>query len=352
MKKGKSIGIMAAFFTWIFLAIFSVVSGELMAQTITLKFSDPSPYGQARTIKYKEWGDWLNKMTGGRVNIEWYWSESLAKAKDNIHATKGGLCDMATNSSWGYHKTLFPIWQFSELLFLGPADWGPHGWACNELYETIPSLKEEIEKAGVKFIAAFGAHSTHFISKRPIRTLKDFKGLRIRAIGPVADWMKAVGASPAGLTVYETYEALQRGTVDATQSYMYINVPYKFHEVTKYCILPGFQNITVSVIMNVSAWNKLPDDIKKILEGEGRRKLIELTIQGYDEDWDKSEKTLREAGIEFIEIPPDEFARWKSSAHDVVTAKWLESMKKMGIDGQSILDKYSNAYKKYERKRR
>jgi TRAP-type C4-dicarboxylate transport system substrate-binding protein len=163
---------------------------------------------------------------------------------------------MATNSGLVYHKKIFEIWGFAELPFIGPADWLPHSLACEELYYTVPELKKEADKTGLKLITMVGVHPTHFMSKKPIRKLEDFKGLRIRALGGMADFVNAAGAAAVPITAWETYEALQKGTVDASQAYMYGNIPYKFHEVTKYAILPGMQNITVSVWMNKKVFNK------------------------------------------------------------------------------------------------
>jgi len=345
----RTLGIAAMIIAGLFLSATVFVPSQAGAAPITLKFSDPSPDGQCRTIAYKKWGDWLEERTGNKIKFEWYWAQSLAKARDNVDATKGGLADMSTNSSFGYHKSLFPIWQFSELLFLGPADHGAHAWTVKELYETIPVLREELDKAGLKIIGIVGAHATHFMSRKPIRKLEDFKGLRIRAFGPMGDWLKSVGSAPVGLTIYETYEAMQKGTVDATQTYMYINVPYKLHEVSKYAIVPGIQNITVSMFMNKDLWEKLPKDVKEVFEKEAWTKLCELAIKGYDDDYNKSAAELKANGIEFIEIPRAEMARWRKSAQEPVIDKWLDNMKKMGVDGQMILDKYDEVYKKYER---
>lgn len=320
-----------------------------MAEPIILKYSDPSSSKQARCVALKKWGDWLEKKTGNQIKIEYYWSKSLAKPKDNIKATKGGIADMCINSSFGYHKAVFPIWQFAELLMLGPSDWGPHSRALKELYETVPALKKEMDRTGLKLIGMFGIPPTHFMTTKPIMKLKDFKGMRIRSFGSMADWLKSVGATPVGLTVYETYEAMQKGTVDGTQSYMHINKPYKLDEVSKYAIVPGIQFVTMSMYMNKRVYEKLPGDVRKIIDGEAWDKLLDFVIDAWDQDYPVQEAKLKESGIEFIEITDDELARWKTTMQEPVYDKWLSKMKKKGVDGQAILDKYTESFKKYQR---
>ncbi len=327
------------------------ISSVAMADPIILKYSDPSSSKQARTVALKKWGDWLESRTGNKIKFEWYWSKSLAKPKDNIKATKGGIADMATNSSFGYHKSLFPVWQFSELLMLGPADWDAHSRTLKEMYETVPVLKKEMDRTGVKLIGMIGVHPTHFVTRKPVMKLEDFKGMRIRAFGPMGDWLRAVGAAPVGLTIYETYEAMQKGTVDGTQTYMYINNPYKLTEVSNYAIVPGIQNITVSTYMNKRVYKKLPPDVKKVFDEEAWDKLLDFAVAEWDADYGKSKAKMRAKGITFIEISSRELARWKEAAQKPVYTKWLNNMKKKGIDGQGILDKYAEVYKKYQRVR-
>ena len=75
-------------------ALFFIAS-VAMAEPIILKYSDPSSSKQARCVALKKWGDWLEKKTGNQIKIEYYWSKSLAKPKDNIKATKSQTLDDA-----------------------------------------------------------------------------------------------------------------------------------------------------------------------------------------------------------------------------------------------------------------
>jgi TRAP-type C4-dicarboxylate transport system substrate-binding protein len=347
MKKKKSLFLIGI--AGLFAAAMFFTSSVAMADPIILKYSDPSSPNAARAKAVKAWGDWIEKETGNEVKIEYYWSKSLAKPKDNIKATKGGIADMAMNSSFGYHKTQFPIWQFSELLMLGGADWGAHSRTVKEMYETMPVLKKEIDKTGLKLMAMIGIHPTHFMTQKPIRKLEDFKGMRIRSLGSMADFLKSIGASPVGMTIYETYEAMQKGIVDGAQSYMYVNIPFKLVEVSKYAIVPGIQNITMSIYMNKKVYGKLPAKAKKVIDEQSWDKMLEFVNASWDESYTKSVAGLKKAGIEFIEIDKTELARWKKAVKVPVYDKWLANMKKKGVDGQAILDKYAEVYKKYQR---
>ena len=74
-KRLSTIGIGVLFAVTLFF-----ISSVAMADSVILKYSDPSPPTPARAKALKAWGDWLEKETGNEIKIEWYWSNSLAKA--------------------------------------------------------------------------------------------------------------------------------------------------------------------------------------------------------------------------------------------------------------------------------
>ena len=156
---------------------FLLAPSQASAQTkpIILKYSDPSKEGTTRTEAAKETMLEIEKRTGGRVKHEFYWSESLVKAKDSLEAIKAGTCDVAGAPDVVYHPGRFPIWQFSQLMFLGGPDLDGVMKAWNEMALTNPQLKEEFDKQGVKFLATFG-YPTTLIAKNPWPNWRILKG--------------------------------------------------------------------------------------------------------------------------------------------------------------------------------
>jgi TRAP-type mannitol/chloroaromatic compound transport system substrate-binding protein len=109
-------------------------------------------------------------------------------------------------------------------------------------------------------------------SKKPLRKLEDFKGLKFRVPqGMTADLMTKLGASVIILPGGEVYSALERGVVDSTDwGTPSMNYRLGFHEVTKYFI-PKFHSMPDGdFCVNMDEWKKLPDDIKVILEAAVR----------------------------------------------------------------------------------
>ncbi|MBI4766977.1 MAG: TRAP transporter substrate-binding protein DctP [Deltaproteobacteria bacterium] len=332
-----------------FLALFYSPLLFAASNPIILKYSDPSKEGTARTEAAKDTMLEIEKRTGGRVKHEFYWSESLVKAKDSLEALKAGTCDVGGAPDMVYHPGFFPVWQFSQIMFIGGPDLMGVMKAWNEMARTHPKLKEEIDRQGVKFLGTFG-YPTTFICKKPLAELSDFKGLKLRAVGPTAKWLSSIGATAVPLTFYEVTEGLARGVIEGTMGYLYVHVPYKFHDFCKFFTATPVANALIfNTWMNLEAWKRLPPDIQKIYEEAWRDYFPEAVLKHTDNETAKQIKALRDGGVKITNLTPAQYARWKESASNL-DDEYVEKMKKIGVDGRKIIADFERLYKKYEKK--
>jgi len=333
-----------------FIFLFSLPWGAWSADQIVLKYADPSKAGTSRTKAAEETMKEIEKRTGGRVKHEFYWSESLLKAKDTLKGIQAGTADVGDPTAVVYHPARFPVWQFIQLLFVGGNDQYAVIKACDDLYEANPVLKKEFEGQNVKLLTATALTPTIIISKKPLKDTGDFKGLRVRAVGPVAKWAASLGAVPNPMSFYEVTEALARGVLDATQSYVYATHSYKFHEHCKYLPLNGISHIFVEYVINMDTWNKMPPDIQKIYLETWRTFYVDRCVKYHDEEWDSQIADFKKAGVTVYTLTPDQLAKWKAAA-EPINEEWFKKMKDMGIDGKKIVADYQALYDKYERKK-
>lgn len=106
-------------------------------------------------------------------------------------------------------------------------------------------------------------------SHKPIKTLEDFKGLKMRTVGAWAQILPKLGASVVSLPGGEVYQALERKVIDATEwATPGENVISGFHEIAKYIIVPGAHQpcAPFEVEINKRKWDSLDDHAKKIIE--------------------------------------------------------------------------------------
>jgi len=346
-KKGVLITTMALAFV---LALSLAYSEKaLSAEPILIKYADPSKPNTERTQAAEDTMREIEKRTGGQVKHEFYWSQSLLKAKDVLKGIQAGTCDTGDATAIIYQKSRFPIWQFIQLLFIGGNDQYAVTKACNELYDTNPILKKEFDDQGVQLLSTTAITPTIIMSKRPLRDVEDFKGLRIRARGFVSKWVASLGGAPNPMSFYEVPEALARGVLDATQSYVYASHAYKHYEHCKYLPLHGISHIFVDYWINLNTLNKMPPDVQKIYLDTWRDFYLDLCVKYHDRAREKHLSDFRKAGVSIYTLTADQLAKWKEAAKPI-HEEYYKKMEKKGIDGRKLVAEYQALYDKYERK--
>lgn len=159
------------------------------------------------------------------------------------------------------------------------------------------------------------------ICKEPVRKLEDMKGLTIRAPGRVGDTIKALGATPVPTPMMEVYDAMAKGVIDG------VNTPYETLKTFKFAEVVGYTTIswqcgnvyTFYVAMNKDSYNKLKlaPDVKEIFD-----KVCGEYKERYALMWNMIEFPGKdfaiEQGVELIDLPPAEMARWTEALEPVV----------------------------------
>jgi TRAP-type C4-dicarboxylate transport system substrate-binding protein len=329
--------------------IFGLGQTTFSADPIILKFADPSKAGTSRTQAAEDTMKEIEKRTGGRVKHEFYWAQSLMKSKDVLPGIKKGTCDLGDATAVIYHKNRYPLWQFTQLLFGGGNDQYAVTKAFNELYDTNPILKKEADDQGVQLLSFSAITPTIIINKTPLREPKDFKGVRIRAVGPVSKFVGAMGGTPNPMKFYEVPEALARGVLDGTQSYVYASHAYKHYEYCKYLLLTGISHIPIEYWINLKTLEKMPPDVRKIYLDTWREVYLKLVVKYHDEERERQLSDFKKAGVTMYTLTPQQLAKWKEVA-EPINDVYFKKMEKRGVDGRKIVAQYQALYKKYERK--
>jgi TRAP-type mannitol/chloroaromatic compound transport system substrate-binding protein len=162
-----------------------------------------------------------------------------------------------------------------------------------------------LEKFGVVGMPC-GSHSDeiHMHSRKPVRTLDDLKGLKLRTSGAWAEVATTLGASTVILPGGEVYPALERGVVDAIEwGTPGINLPLGFHKVAKYIILPGVHQpgAVQECLFDKALWDGFDAVTRTQIEAAAKQATIESWMNVNVMDVDALEK-LKAEGVEFIRV--------------------------------------------------
>jgi len=217
----------------------------------------------------KQFVDRINELGKGKIQANLYHSESLYKVKDIIPALMNGSCEMVFHTS--SHTTgAWPEIGGLNLPFLYKSNedvvekWKQGGELMNLLN------KEMDRKYGVRILGAgiTGSLWLWTIDKKPVAKPADLKGLKIRTTGKVdADFVKACGGSPIFLSSAETYEALQRGTIEGLTTFPGGLIGRNLDEVLRYGLDTGspMSAWAYQIYILNKTFNAWPKDVQAVV---------------------------------------------------------------------------------------
>lgn len=312
------------------------------AKTIKLRYAQQNPDTGWSTIHCVE--PWLKKVeaaTKGRVKIQAFHGQTLAKGKDMWNAVKTGITDIG----WcfhGYWPGMTPLADVISLpaLPFGSAEQGSA--ALWKLYEKFPQIQKEFND--VKVLLFYTSEPYSLITRdKPVKRLEDIKGMKIRMTGgPPTDMMKALGGVPMLIPMPDNYISLQKGVIDGMGApWEAINV-WRFYEVVNYYTEVPFPSVYFSIAMNKNQWNRLPKDVQEAIMSVGG--LEGSKFWGHNFFDAMKAQTLEKLqakgqGDNIFKLSSQERQRWVDVGGKPVWAKWVESMNAKGHkDAQAILD--------------
>jgi tripartite ATP-independent transporter DctP family solute receptor len=301
---------------------------EAIGAEIMLRYAGDLPVGNHLTRGQDFFAERVKEISKGRIEIQVFPAGTLFTDKDYSKAVPSGAVDMAQTlmSRW---SGIVPACNFTDIpLFFD--NWS-HAWRAYDS-EVGMVMRKGMEKAGVKVLFWMQDGTMSLASKRPVKTLQDFKGLRIRVPSELgAHTIKALGGAPVFMGGGEVYLALQRGTVDAGMSSITSFVDRKYYEVTKYITEPNFAFGLYACVINLNKWNSLSPDVQKIIMAAGDK-----TQEWGRKEVQKSDVTaleeLKKKGMNIYDLPKAEKEVWRIAlkpVYDVVLQKCGDAGPKM-----------------------
>ncbi len=290
--------------------------------------------GPLMEIGAKAFAENVKRMSNGRIQIEVFPSGTLGPGLKVSETVKNGVADMGhtwIGYDWGKDKT--------AVLFGGYAGSSDTEKMLHWLYRAGGAeLQREFrdQKFGLISMPLFVRTSEVFLhSRKPVKTLKDLQGLKLRTAGAWLEISKGMGASPVTMPGGEVYTALERGTIDATEwGTLYENKSPGFHKVTKYVIIPGVHQPTApfELLINKKAWGKLSSEDKKLVEDAAFMTTMNSWLTIGDEDA-KALEFFKSKGNEIIELAPEVQYEGREAG-----VKWAEGVAKENTYFKKVLD--------------
>lgn len=291
-------------------------------QKIEMKLAHFIPAQHPVSKWMERWGEELAKNSGGRIELKYFPGAQMGPPPVYYDMARNGQAEVAFFLSGGTPGR-FAITELINLPYLvGSSEIGTK--VLNE-----PELRTKYldpEHKGVRLLMLMTHQPGQVITtKKAIRTVEDMKGMRIRFSSPtIRDFVAGLGATPVGIQPSEIAEALQKGTVDgAFIDYGGAGIAYKLGGIIKYSTEMYSYVASFGIAMNPDFYNKLPADLKKLVDDSIRGKEKEM-----GEAWDgidgPGKKNLTDGGAEAFRLSAAEDAKFRKIGADVAEAKLKE----------------------------
>lgn len=203
--------------------------------------------------------------TGGRLEIQPFAAGSVIGAFETLDAVGAGVLDAQSTAPvyWSGKDAGFSV--IGDMNFAYQHPWQAEAWYYHR--GGLEMLREAYAKYNVYPVGVSWWGQEALVSKKPIRSTDDFKGVKVRTPqGMFAEIMTKYGASVVVVPGGEVYSALDKGVVDvadwATES---MNFRMGFFEVAKTSIRIGHSMPVQEFAVNTAKWKALPDDLKAIV---------------------------------------------------------------------------------------
>ena len=299
------------------------------------------------TEQVPAWIKDIEAASKGRVKITVHPGETLVKSAETYDGVVKGITDIGL-SVFAYTRGRFPLFEAWELPGVPYSNATAAAVVAWEGYKKFKPA--ELNDSKVLYLFATGPG--HMWTKKPVRTLEDLKGMKIRATGLSAKSLEALGAVPVAMGQPEATEALMKGVVDGNLSPLETLKGFKQAELVSYLTMtPFIYNTVFFAVMNKDKFNALPPDVQQAFEqvnanwSEKAGKFWDAHMQ---EGLDYGVKDYK---LQVIELSAAETAKWKALLTPLQD-KYIADMTAKSLPGKDVLaeviklgEKYSQQYK-------
>ncbi|MCX5841731.1 MAG: TRAP transporter substrate-binding protein [Deltaproteobacteria bacterium] len=316
MKKGLTGVFLGVFLVVSFSIVFLGTENAAALETssdgkIVIRLSHANNINFIRHKSALKWKEALERESKGKIEVKIYPASQIYKSNEELNALLMGNLDMAAFGGGGQMSTLVPEWELFNLVFFWPND-GKNfqsAWRFKNSEIVKKLLISKVEQKGLKFlgfVTGAGGPSSISTTKRPIRVVSDFKGLKINTLG---GWQRREAAKSLGFSMVtvpksEVGQALALGTIDGEWSTvadcLTSGYPVKYMHWW-----PSFSNDTgSSFVMSMKTWNSLPENIRKVIDTTVTPETQKYTNEQVIVDEAAAVEELKKRGVAFIEPSP------------------------------------------------
>lgn len=320
-----------AFFSLVAALFILAVPATGMAQSINLTYAFFAPAGTFPARQMAHWSEEVTKRTGGKVRVQTFPGGTLLGAREMYDGVSKGVADIGLGAP-SYDPGRFPLTSGVSL----PVGFPNATVASRTLWELTQEFQPK-EYENFKIIAMFTTEPGYIQSRTPVRNAADLSGMKLRAAGTGVPVLNALGAAPIGMPMPEVPQSVQTGVINGNMTSREVLQDFKLAETLKYVTDYPTVVVTFAAVMDRQRWERLPDDVKKVIEELGPEMAV-WTGNYHDNEnvggalaWGQ-----KEHGLQILSLSDDERAQWDAKLKPMEEA-WVAEMTAKGFPAERYM---------------
>lgn len=300
---------------------------------------------------YELWAKKVAEQSGGALTANVYYGESLLPAKAHLSGLQDGIAQI-THHAGTYTPSELPEDNVISMLAMGLDNTHAAALAQTDFGINDPEMQARYEQLGIVFLGGFATPQYILMCTKPIMTLADLEGVKIRTPGAVqADWARSVGAVPVTVPSTEMFTGLEKGQLDCASNAGNDLKTRSLWDVAKHTNM-------VSLGLYFHGWQYAANrDWWAGLSPENRRVLMDTMAESIPETMNGylglTDEALSEAGAHGVTIhePNPEVQK---SIDDFAASTGRETAIQVGTekfsleDPEGLVDRFLATYQKWE----
>lgn len=309
-----------------FLSIGSLAGSAAAADKVyNMKIQSLFPHGDLSMETLKVFAESAAAKSNGRLKIKVFAEPDLVPGDQLFGATKQGVVDMlqGMGGMWGGMVPVGYVEFNLPLAFSVPEakTFQDQAKAVRDFYLNkgfMDLLRQEYAKQGLYLLDIHTYGPVPFVlSKKPIKTCADLKGLKMKADGGNMEYHNGVGMQSVAISPTEAYMALKLGTVDIAEWDVSAVTGMKWHEVAPYWVRGMECDQTMGhILVSMDKWNKLPDDLKAAMHAAAED-YWHATVKAYEGEMEAVQKVVKEGKLTINELDQECKDAYAKVAHEM-----------------------------------
>ena len=299
---------------------------ELVYATL---YSPAHPFSRAD----QRWMKFVEQQSGGSLRIRPSWSGALLSSEHSMEELRHGVVDIGLMTPI-YVKGGVHLIRIQSGFYSGAASIESQVALYHCMAAGNPQFDRELE--GLKVLAVQGGSLPGIVTRdKPVRTLDDLKGMRIRVPTELLNVMRDLGADPVNMPMGDVYSALAKGVIDGLVAPTDTFRALHLSEVSKYYTrMRVWRGAYPARAMGMKRWKSLTDAQRAVLDAGApvwEQALAEENRKALDEGWKLAEKT----GVVASELPAADQQRF-DALYLQEAERNAQSLDRYGIDGLKV----------------